>query len=90
MQAELNQMRTYLSSVCLTNHAKDFFAVRQKKQLKQFTQNPLQHEHTAYSNYIDFHNKNGQRLPIFQRDSHSLRSDFEFNKTSVLGSIKHI
>ena len=90
MQAELNKMRTYLSSVSLMTHAKDFFTVRQKKQLNQFTQNPLQYEHTAYSNYIDFHNKNGQRLPIFQRNSHSLRSDFELNKKSVLGSIRHI
>jgi len=90
MQAELNKMRTYLSSVSLMTHANDFLRVRQKKQLNQFTQNPLQFEHTAYSNYIDFHNKNGQRLPIFQRNSHSLRSDYELNKKSVLGSIRHI
>lgn len=83
MQAELNQMRTYLSTVGLMNHANDFFTRRQNKQLKQFQANALQHTHTAYSNYIDFHNSQGQRLPIFQRTSHSLRHDFESKKFNM-------
>ena len=90
MQAELNHMRTYLSSVSLLTHAKDFLALRQNKQSNQFRENPLQYEHTAFSNYIDFHNNTGQRLPIFQRNSHSLRSDYELNKRSFVNSIKHI
>ena len=80
MQAELNQMRTYLSSVGLMNHANDFFTLRKNKQSNQFEKNALEHTHTAYSNYIDFHNLEGQRLPIFLRSSHSLRHDFELKR----------
>jgi hypothetical protein len=50
-------------------HARDFWRIRAAKQKKQVLADSVLHEHTALTQYMQWHNVLGVRLPCFLRGS---------------------
>ena len=72
--ADKDKMQKQLTSICdqlrklrMDQHARDFWRIRAGKQQQQVLQDPLLHEHTAVTQYIQWHNNVGVRLPSFAR-----------------------
>lgn len=69
MRRELGTMYNMLEKWRMDRAARDFHAVRSMKQEKQVQVDPLLHEHTAISQYMLWHSKDGCRVPAAQRGS---------------------
>ena len=67
MQKQLSSIYDELRKMRMDQHARDFWRIRAGKQQQQIVQDPLLHEHTALTQYIQWHNSVGARLPCFMR-----------------------
>jgi hypothetical protein len=67
MQKQLTSIYDQLRKLRMDQHARDFWRIRAGKQQQQVLQDPLLHEHTAVTQYIQWHNHVGARLPSFMR-----------------------
>lgn len=51
----------------MDQHARDFWRIRARKQKEQVNENPVFHEYTALTQYMEWHSNTGVRLPCFKR-----------------------
>lgn len=65
----LKNMYTYLKQIRMSQHARDFWAMRAAKQEAQVQNNSLLHEHTAINQYLQWHDSKGVRLASFDRNT---------------------
>ena len=71
MKLQVASMYKQLGAINMDKHARDFWRIRAVKQQQQVLVDPLLHEHTAVSQYIQWHNKIGARLPSFMRGTNA-------------------
>jgi hypothetical protein len=67
MHKQLSSMYDRLQHMRMDQHARDFWRIRAVKQEQQLLMDPLLHEHTALTQYMQWHNNVGARLPSFMR-----------------------
>ena len=67
MQRQLASIYDHLRSMRMDQHARDFWRIRAGKQQQQVLKDPLLHEYTAVTQYVQWHDKVGARLPSFLR-----------------------
>lgn len=67
MQHSLSNMYKYLQGIHMEQHARDFWSMRALKQHSQLETDPLSHEHTAISQYLQWHDQQGIRLAKCKR-----------------------
>lgn len=68
LDSENTQKEIFLTTMGLWNHATDFIAHRVRRQPGLKKQNPL-YIHTTLDDYMQFHDKQGVRLPIRARNT---------------------
>jgi hypothetical protein len=67
MQKQVSSIYHKLRSLRMDQHARDFWRIRAGKQQQQMLQDPLLHEYTALTQYMQWHSSAGARLPSFLR-----------------------
>ena len=69
MKQQTRSMYQQLLALGIHEHARDFWRIRAAKQKKQVLADSVLHEHTALTQYMQWHNVLGVRLPCFLRGS---------------------
>ena len=69
MKQQTRSMYEQLLALGIHEHARDFWRIRAAKQKKQVLADSVLHEHTALTQYMQWHNTLGVRLPCFLRGS---------------------